>query len=222
MKKYIEAFRELKKKPYGKSVVFFGFYLILFIFLAIIFSLSSKRNITSNDYNKFSNNIIHKYLSNSDYSFDYKVNVDKEEYNYFGNKNKGEYSFIYKDIKYYIIDDKCYTKTNGEKEEIVNPMKFNMFVFEKDIDNIMKSSYLESKISYDDGKKVYNYLISTNTLNLLFDNKNTDYEEIPNRISVSIDDKKVESISYDLSSYCKLNSLCTDSLKINITYEFNE
>lgn len=222
MKKYIEAFKELKKKPYGKAVIFFGFYLIFFIFLAIMARTSPRRVINSGDYQKGKKRTASLVsLIKNNYSFSYKINLDEGNYIYTGNKKGKEYYFIYNSQEYKIIDNICYINENNNWKETSSPIKFNKFINPEELNEVLKSSSFEAKTTFDDGKEVYNYLLSTNTINYLFDKNNTDYDEIPNRITISLNTNgEIETISFDLNSYCKLNNLCSNNLKIEMSYEF--
>ena len=213
MKKVIEFIKELKKKPYGKGVLFFGFYLIFFIIVFIIIGIGG-----SNKTKKYENtsNFNTKYLENYNYSFEYKVVLDNNTYSYIGNKNNDIFNYTYDGKNYYNSKDKSYIKE--EEKEVDNPIKFYSLFDKSIMDKIINSSYIESKTTYDNGTIVYNLLISSNTLNKLLNDKDTDVEEIPNKIKVSISNGFINEINYDLNSYCKINDSCS-SLNITITYK---
>ena len=87
---------------------------------------------------------------------------------------------------------------------------FYNFINPSKLTSILENSWNEANTSYEDGRHEYSLLISTNTLNKLLDSKNTDYDEIPNKIVVSTDsDMLANKITYNLDSYCKLNNLLT-------------
>lgn len=210
MKKVIEFIKELKKKPYGKSVMFFGFYLIFFIVIGLIYLFGDspyKKSDTENtpSYNSF---------FDTKYNFTYKVELDGENYIYSVNKKHNEYSFIYDNKEYTMINNDTYI----EEDVIENPIKFSNLFNENKLLKILDGSYRESKTTYDNGDEVYNLLVSSNTLNKILDKKDTDFEEIPNKIKMIIRNKKVKEINYNLDSYCKLNKLCNEELNIIIVY----
>ena len=79
---------------------------------------------------------------------------------------------------------------------------------------------LESKTTYEDGRSSINMLISTNTLNQKLNNIDSDFFEEPNKITlIANKNNEIDEINYDLSSYCTLNKLCQNSLKITLNYE---
>ena len=210
MKNAIEFLKELKKKPYGNAVFFFGFYLIFFIVIFIILSVGG------NDTKKNKNNSDDKYFENYNYSFEYKVVLDNNTYTYLGSKENSIIKYKYNDKEYYNELGKSYIKED-EWKEIDNPIKYNKLLDENIIENIMDSSYIESQTTYNSGDIIYNLLISINTLNKLLEGKDTDYDEVPNKIKITMKDKHISEISYDLDNYCKSNKVC-NSLKITINY----
>ena len=213
MKKVINFIKELNKKPYGKAVIFFGIYAILFLVLAIF-----ARTLPSNGGNTNKNNKS-KALVSKKYSFNYNVNIDDSIYSYDGSKDNANLEFIYNGEKYSLIGGKYY-KDGNNSNSVDNPMKFEKFFMEENITQIIQSSYFESQTTYGDGRILYNFLISSNTINKLLDNKDTDFSEVPNKISLTIGNNNLEKIVYELDSYCKLNTLCSKGLKITISYSY--
>lgn len=220
MKKVIEFLKELKKKPYGKSVFFFGFYLIFFIVIFIILSMSSNRTITRTDENKSSLNIT--FLNNEKYSLNYEINIDNNINTYNINKDKNTYQYKYNEKDYYQENLETYVKDN-DWVHTDSPIKFNKLIEAKYITTIINDSYVESKTTYDNGDVTYNLLVSSNTLNKILDGKNTDLDEIPNRITISMNKRhSVNDIKYSLDSYCKSNSMCNSNMTIFVKYgEYN-
>jgi hypothetical protein len=218
MKKYIEYIKELKKKQYGSAVIFFGFYLIFFIVIAILARVGGSHPVSKSDYERSNATTINtSYLKKVNYSFTYKVELDGVTYEYVGSKKTGSFKYTYDSKEYYNDKNKSYIKED-EWKEVENPIKFNDFFDESNINEIINSSYTESKTTYDSGKTVYNLLISSNTLNKLLNDKDTDVEETPNKVTVTATKNVVNEINYNLDSYCKLNNICTNNLNVVITY----
>lgn len=217
MKNIINFIKELKQKPYGKGVFFFGFYLIFFIIVFIVLNAGgNKTNDVKEDNSKFNTSYLEKY----DYSFEYKVILDNNTYSYIGNKKNNIYNYTYNGKDYYIDNGINYTK--DDSKEVENPIKFNKLFDVSMMDRVINSSYIESNNTYDSGEVVYNLLVSSNTLNYLLDGKDTDIDEVPNKIKISINNGFINEINYKLDSYCSNNNAC-NSLNIIISYkEFNE
>lgn len=216
MSKVIGYLKELRKKPYGKAVFFFGFYLIFFIVIFLILNLggNDKTKEVQNT-NKFNNDYFGKY----NYSFEYKVVLDNNTYSYVGSKNDDTFEYTYSGKEYLNKNGISYNKED-ESKEIENPIKFNTFFDESVISEVLNSSYIESKTTYDSGDSVYNLLISSNTLNKIIDDRDTDIEEIPNKIKLSINSNGfINEISYSLDSYCEINDSCN---KLSIITSYKE
>lgn len=208
MKNVIEFIKGLRKKPYGKAVFFFGFYLIFFIVIFIILNVGGNNKKTNNK------DSLYKSLFNDNYSFTYKVVLDGENYLYSINKNSNVYSFIH-DNKQYTTNGK---NTYNDEVEVESPIKFSDFYKEELLMKILEKSYREAMTIYDNGDEVYNLLVSSNVLYKLVYSKDTDYEETPNKLKMSISNKKIKELEFNLDSYCKLDNLCKKSLNITINY----
>ena len=216
MKKIIEFIKELKKKPYGKSVLFFGFYLIFFIVIFIILGIGGSRNLNKN-YENRSKVVNVNLLNTKKYSFSYEVNLDNSVNTYIGKKDE-RYEYKYNDKDYYQENLITYVKEdNWVSAE--SPIKFNKLLEAKYIDKVINSSYVEAKTTYDNGNTMYSLLISSNTLNKILDNKDTDIDDVANKITLTIDKHRyVNEIDYDLNNYCKSNNICNSNLNIKAKY----
>ena len=220
MKKVMEFLKELKKKPYGKSVFFFGFYLIFFIIIFVVLTIAGNRNISKSTENKSLVNIT--FLSRNRYSFNYEINIDNNTNTYSINKDKNEYKYKYNEKDYYQENLETFVK-DEDWIHTDSPIKFNKLIEAKYINTIINDSYMESKTTYDNGDITYNLLVSSNTLNKILDGKDTDIDEKPNRITISMDKRNgVNDIKYNLDSYCKVNNICTNNMTIFVKYgEYN-
>ncbi len=79
---------------------------------------------------------------------------------------------------------------------------------------------MDSTTNYETGDYEYKLFISTNSLNKIIFNTNTDYDEIPNNITLRTNSSNsVYKINYSLDSYCKLNNLCNNNLSLEISYD---
>lgn len=218
MKKLIEYIKELRKKPYGNAVLFFGFYIIFFTIISIMARTGSVGNVGQDNE---STGVVVNNLEKYNYSFEYKVVLDNDTYSYTGNKEYNTIYYKYNGEDYYNRDDKSYIKEDNWKE-VDNPIKFYSFLKETNMNNIINSSYIDSKNNYDNGEVAYNLLVSSNTLNKMINGVETDYDEIPNKIKVSVNNGYISEINYNLDNYCKEKDSCK-SLNIIVNYkEFNK
>ena len=219
MKKIKELIKGLEENPRGKSVMFFAFYFVFFLILIVTLRFGDRKSYNSSDYESgipysFS---LDKVLKKN-YSFFYNIKLDEEENIYTGKRLKKKMSFSYKDKNYYYNGKKFFIK---EKEllEIENPILFFELLDEDNLNKMISASSYESKTSYESGKTLYTFLISSNTINKLVNNLDSDYFEEPNKIVISTDnDNNVEDIHLMLDSYCSVNSLCEKSLDIKLSY----
>lgn len=219
MKELFKNIKELSKTTKGKAILFFGFYFVFFIIIMIIARFGSRNYTKPSDYEKgksgtfYINDIVDK-----NYGFTYQVSLDNVKYTYTGTRNSNNTLFDYNGNNYFSSDDK-YFINNSIWAKCDNPIRFYNFINPSKLTSILENSWNEANTSYEDGRHEYSLLISTNTLNKLLDSKNTDYDEIPNKIVVSTDsDKLANKITYNLDSYCKLNNLCDNSLSLEISY----
>ena len=218
MKKLIEYIKELRKKPYGNAVLFFGFYIIFFTIISIMARTGSVGNVGQDNE---PTGVVVNNLEKYNYSFEYKVVLDNDTYSYTGNKEYNTIYYKYNGKDYYNRDDKSYIKEDNWKE-VDNPIKFYSFLKETNMNNIINSSYIDSKNNYDNGEVAYNLLVSSNTLNKMINGVETDYDEIPNKIKVSVNNGYISEINYNLDNYCKEKDSCK-SLNIIVNYkEFNK
>lgn len=219
MKKYIEYFLKIKDTPRGRAVLFFGFYFLFFLIL-IIFIRSSRHQYSYNhEYEKGNDNYISfEALKNSNYSFTYSIIVDSKEFLYSGKKANNRELFTFNKQDFYSDSKEYYVKDiDWKKSE--NPYVFSNFINEDNIIKMVEASSYVSKTTYESGKIVYSYLLSSNTINSLLNGVNSDFFEEPNKISVSVDSTdNLEEIHFYLDSYCVVNGLCKKSLDIKLSY----
>lgn len=220
MKNIIENIQELKKNPKGNAIIFFLFYFVFFVILFLVIKGTGNKNSLLQEYEKgntsiFDNNGI---LSNN-YMFDYKIKLDGIVHDYYGKRKDTVETFKYNNIDYY-KNDKDFFSNNGTWVKCETPYLFSEILDIGNMNTIMNNATYESKTEYDDGKIDYNFLISSNSLNKILYNKDTDFDEVPNKIVLSSDsDKIINKISLSLNSFCMLNNRCNSSLEIELNYD---
>ena len=216
IKQIIALIKELRKTPRGRGILFFAVYFVLFAVLFLIIQLSDNKGTYEKDYElgrPYSFDI--SYIEKGNYHFEYTITKDDVKYLYVGDMDNNKEKFIFNNKEYYYDGDKYYV----EDTEVDNPYLYSEF---KNIDNIkelLSAATYESKTSYESGFTKFNFLLSSNTINELIYNKQTDIDEEPNSITVSNDsDGIMNEITYHLNSYCKSEETCKDKLEINISY----
>lgn len=220
MRNFIDNIKELKKTKNGKPILFFGFYLLFFIFILLLITFKGDRNYYKQEYEKGRPNQFNSsMLLNKNFYYDYKINIDGVMHNYYGKMNKDIESFKYNNNDYYRNNDNFFVN-NGTWVKTENPYVFYEIINVDNMSNIINNSTLMSKDANDSGKIVYKYLISTNTIDKIIYNIDTDYDEVPNELEIIMDkDNGSCTINLELNSFCLLNSKCSNNLSISTNYE---
>ncbi len=221
MKKFLNKIKEISEMKNGKAILFFGFYFIFFLILILFLKFSEKNPLSSAEkYEKGNKGYIFYMNKILDKNFKYvfTISLDGIKYTYVGQKNDNKELFNYNGKEYYRSENDFFRNDNiWLKTE--NPFIFKEFLDISIISKIIEKSSYESKTSFENGKQSYNLLISSNTLNKLLNNVDSDFLEEPNKINIStLEDKNVNNIEFNLDSYCYLNNLCKNSLVIKLEY----
>ena len=221
MRKVIDFINDIRKTDKGKALLFFVFFFFFFLFLGM-FSRANmntpKKEINVN-YTPEVN--IDKLLDNN-FEYTYTIELDNKKSVYTGkiNENVEEFTFddgvkstkYYRDGDNYLIFEDLWIK--GEK-----PTDYYDFFNTKKIKKIIDNSTYDSKTDFKSGKVIYKLLVSSNTINKIIDKKDTDFDEVPNEITISFDENSdVEYINLSLDSYCKNNEICNDRMNIKLEY----
>lgn len=219
MKNLIEKLEEIKNSPRGGAIFFFAFYFLFFVFVFALLGIGHNNSNTSKKYegNKSTN---YNGMSNKNYDFIYKINLDGIEYNYIGKQNNDKSLFEFNGNNYYVAGDKYFIYDGSNLNSVNSPYIVDeIFVDSDKISELIKLASFESKTEYESGKKNYNYLISSNTINKYFYNIDSDYLENPNRLVVIANENNiVDNVVLYLDSFCVLNKTCQNSLRIELSY----
>lgn len=222
-----EFIDKLKATERGRFLLFFGGYLLFFIILFIIIGTASRGSIGNYEYEK-SDSV--KYdisnIENNNYSYKYTITIDVNDYIYVGQRYKDYELFKYNEIEYFKdnSNNNILKKEDNMWTEIDDPNDFSYFT---NIDNLKKIAEKATYISntdYESGKRVYNYEISTTTLEKIISDVDIDLDDKANELIVSTDENEVvDSIKLKLDSYGKYKKICTKYLTIELEYdEFGE
>ena len=215
-----KEFKEFIKTPRGKATMFFGAYLLFFLFIAIF----ARTGGTSGVNKKYETGSPFKYnindIANENYKFNYSFIVDGVTTNYEGSSTKTGSLFTVNGVSYYFNGSNYFTNTNGIWLNVSNPYNYEGFVDAKKIGTILEKATYISKTEFEDGREVYTFNISSATINNIFENSDLDIEELPNEITISVDDdNNINEIKYTLDSYCKAKGICIIGMNITLKYE---
>ena len=216
-----KEFKEFIKTPKGKAAMFFGAYLLFFIFIAIF----ARTGGTSNVNRKYETGSPLRFninsILNNNFKYTYNVNVDGVSTVYSGSSTKVNSLFKVNDLnEYYFNGSNYFTNTNGVWLNVSNPINYNKFMDTNLIKSLIEKATYISKTEYDSGNDVYNFKIATATISKLFEGVDIDVEEIPNEVIVSVDeDNNITEVKYVLDSYCKAKNICKMGMNITLNYE---
>ena len=216
IKQIIGFIKELRKTPRGKGILFFAFYFVVFAILFIILSIKEPTGLKEKDYElgtPYSFDI--NYVLNNNYHFEYTITKDSSKYVYVGDRYNDKMLFIFNNKEYSYDGDKYYL----DNQEVDNPFLYSELLEFNNTKLLSEEATYDSKTSYNSGLTKYNFLLSSNTINSLIEDKETDIDEVPNTITISTDNGNiVDEVTYHLDSYCEYLNDCKNKLEINLTY----
>lgn len=210
-----DVFNDSQKKAW----VVLGAYFIFFI--VIIFSIRS--NQTKNDnLNQNNSNLpfsISKIKSNN-YDFKYTVNFDDNIIIYQGKNYQSNSLFTVNDLDTYYKEGEVFFKK--ENEVFVNsdnPYKFSELRNIDIVEKILNQAKLDSHTIYEDSTKIYNYQITTDTLEKIFNNRDIDTDLAVNKITVYVDKlNQASKFTFDFSSYANYKSYILSKGIVEVEY----
>lgn len=215
-------FKEFMQTPRGSALLFFGAYFVFFVVLGIMARTGRNTPLRDDVYeNKLQYQFSLNNIETNNYRFTYLIEIDDSIVKYNGDRLGSRELFSMNDtLNYYGEYNNYFNNTSGIWLKDENPYLYSEFY---DVDNIIsmieKATYL-SKTEYDSGKSVYNFFISSDTIVNLLENRSLDVDEVPNEIILSTDKNNyVNEIKFLLNSYCSFNNICTNSMKITLSYE---
>lgn len=220
MKDLIEKLKEIRNSPKGGAIFFFGFYFFFFVLVFLLMNVGQRKPLLLKNYDDNKKNSFNVgYLTNKNYNFTYNIYLDNILYQYVGKQNGDKVLFDFNGKNYYVEDNNYYVYENGMWTNTDNPYVVDSSFFDVDklVDLITLSSF-EAKTEYESGKVVYNFLISSNTINQYMYNIDSDFLENPNKLIVSVENNSVNNIVFYLDSFCTLNNICRESLKVELDY----
>lgn len=224
---YIEFIKKLWKNKRGKALVFFIFYIVFFaIIIASANGNSQEVNNTSKNNIRANYNI--EMIEKGNYHFIREENINGNIITYVGDKSndktKGLMTTNNIIKEYFIYGDITLIKENNTYHASSSLYNFNNITKDDMIKKILNKSILLSKTEYELGNTIYNYQISTTTLEEMISNQKIDIDDKPNDIIVETNDKnEIVKIAYDLSSYSTYKNNKPQDIKITISYSrYNE
>lgn len=202
---FLQFVKELFKNPKGRALLFFGFYLIFFIFLGISFRTSSPSNQieSHSSQQEQQQNYSLVNLEAGNYHFIYHEIVNGIEKNFEGKAYHQMKEVTNESNEMYFL----YSGISLERQDDVwkvceNPFYYRQIMEENILKETLQNATFISKTVYQDQTTLYRYEISTVTLWNLYQQEEIDIADSPNIIEVSVSDKgDITKIYYDYSPY---------------------
>ena len=225
MKKLSKLINDLKGTPRGKSIIFFSFYFIFFVALAIgARMVTPGEPIGTKMYEEQmqnNNNIDIKKINGDNYQYKYSIQVDNLAAIIEGKKDGYLELFSINNLEsitnHYRNNSLYYSNVIGTWTPGDVPNK-NLKII-NNLDKILEKASYVSKTEYESGKRVFRYEISSSTISELVDKANLDIADVPNQIIVtSNDQKRVDNVQINLDSYCKATGTCLNNMLLQLDF----
>jgi hypothetical protein len=228
--KYIKFIKNLYNSRRGRAILFFVFYFVFFFVLISLIrtNYSSNNHINISNDNKVNTEYKLDGIESGNYHFTREENINGIITKFTGDKSdeKTEGIMTSNNIfySYFIYDNINLIKTIDKYEVTSELYHFNNITDDNNISRILKKATLISKTEYETGNILYNYEITTNTINKIVNGKEIDIADIPNKIALETNEEdEVIKITYDLSSYATYINNISTTITIAIDYSnFNE
>lgn len=218
MKNFLENIRESKN---GKMILFFGVYLLFFIGVFCLIIFGGNKNYLTQEYEPGDKGLYdNKGILSNNYFFNCKVKLDGNVYDYYGKKFGEIELFKYNNHDYYRNGNDFYINNNDIWSKVDNPYVFYEFIDIENSGELLDDAYLLLTDKDKDIVKSYTFAVSSNSINKLLYKIDSDYDEVPNKVVLYIDEKKnVNRVNFKLDSFCKLKGVCQNNLEIDLSYE---
>ena len=222
MKNFIENINEVGSTSKGKTIIFFFAFLLFLVFIAI-FSRTVGTTNPEEYYNTVTNDSSWEELLAANYGYKYTINIDGVETIIEGKIKETNEKFTITTgdevREYFRSIDSFLINSDGNWIMCDNPNNFYKFTNIDYVDKIVKNSSFTNKTDYESGKVIYNFLISTNTINELLDGNVTDYDDIPSEVEVIFKaDNSIDHVNYKFSNYCRTIGLCNNNFDVKLEY----
>lgn len=214
-----DTYKDISSNSQKKAWIILGAYFIFFVI--IIFSIRS--NQTKNANLKDNNSNLPFSINNiksNNYDFKYTVNFDDNILIYDGKRYENNTLFTLNNLDTYYQEGEVFFKKEGEIFiNSDNPYKFVELKNITVIESILNQANLESHTIYEDSTRSYNYQITTDTLEKIFNNRDIDTDLAVNKITVFVDNNnEVYKLTGDFSSYTNYKGYTVNKGIIEVEY----
>lgn len=222
MKNFVDYIKEIRKTDRGRAILFFIIFFFFFLFLGIYARANGTHPAEENVNDNYSHDVSIDELLDNNFSYVYEVEVDDKVYTINGKINENVEEFDFSDgnssVKYYRSGENYYVNNNDVWEKGNVPLEVSKFFKTKKLNTIIKKASYDSRTEYKSGKIKYSLFVSSNTVNKILDDKDTDFDDDPNEINISVKDNAIDEVSLNLDSYGLNNSISSKNLSITMKY----
>ncbi len=213
--------------PELKQILFFGFYIIFFVFIVILLrgSLTNTNQVLSKKNSGYGISFNLKKIEDNNYHFNYKIIKNNKTIIYEGDRNKENQKFIKSgtpSINYYSQGNNYYLKNTNSLlyEKSINPMEFSKILEATNLKKMFIHGTYISKTEYiNSSQEDYTYEISTTTLLRNLDQIETDIDSKGNTITAKLDKNgDLAEIDMDLTDYFHYYDQSIYEYKLIINY----
>ena len=226
MKNIIDKIRNISKNEDDvtpkRTIVFFGFYLVFFLVIFLLLMFGGNKNYLTQEYEEGNSTVNNKGMLKKNYVYDYKITVDGVLHDYYGKKYEDTESFKYNNLDYFRDKDKFFVNKDNKWTSCENPyVFFKLIDFDSIVKVIQKATFM-AKTEFNDKSIEYHYLITSNSLNKVLYDKDTDYDEEADSIDVFTDSSdNITKIHYQLNHFFTHVDNCNNTLDIELNFEMN-
>ena len=207
------------RTPKGKAVLFFSFYLVFFLVVAIIARISTGNPLGSTNYQSNSTNYHLSSIQNRNYQFSYQYMVDDVSTIYMGSRKNLKASFSDGVTSYYQNGNLTMKLQDGIWIKCDSPYLVSYLLDDVGIENVLQKATYVSKTELATGEVTLQYQITTTTLVQLIDGIDVDLDDVVNTIEIRENkNREITEINYDISSYAKYRGLCFNQFLLNLSY----
>lgn len=216
--------KKILKNPQYRGIIVLALYFVFFLII-IIGLRTTNSNSSSNMQQKTDNNFEYDLtiINSNNYYFSYEVDLNNNKIVYDGKKYADKEMFTKTSDSgvesFYNYNDNYFKNINNVWSKTENPYLFPDFRTYTVIEKLLTTATYESKTEFNNKSKIYNYQISTTSINKIVDKINIDIADNPNTILITTNEQnQVIRIEMNLNSYISYKNQSNNQLKLILNY----
>lgn len=216
IKKFVQQFNKILSNKQQRAIIMLFIMVLFFGFLIFLgrtgnrYDNDVKENINSFDFSL-------SKIKDGNYHFIYTINSNNVEDKYEGNHYNDKALFNNLENKYLLYDSTYFKDFNGvwSKTEVNELFKFTDV---SNIEKILENAMLDNKTEYSNNELLFNYNITTSSLDKIINDLDTDIADDLNTISITTtSDKEAYKIEFNITPY----SIYKYNTNTNIILEYS-